>query len=122
MASNRFHNQIKDAIQPGEREEDVAQLIGILAAAKREAPQPTADPESFAATILCILTTPVKTAKYREHASLFRRQFQGVAESGAVRDAFRRSITATLLSAPTAEDAVKQGFENLFVVEAGMGA
>lgn len=116
MSRRRFWNEIITNLQPGENPQDVAAMIDILAAERRNAvgPREGEDEVSFAAAIICIILKPFKPPDYVQKMAQMRTSFRGISASGRLQSSFRSYFTPALLFAPDAQQAFRQGFDVLF--------
>jgi hypothetical protein len=121
MASSGIREEVRNrlkSLRSGESESDVVSLVDILAQARAQAasrPMSSAD-EEYSAKILCIVFDPVKTNLHRDFVQQLRLSFRGVADSEALQNAFKESLTKEILTDVKLETAMDRGPEALFNV------
>jgi hypothetical protein len=122
MPGSSYLERIRARLSPGEDELDVVEMIDLLSQRRakfgRHSP---AESDAFAATILCILARPVKSEGYEREMREIRRAFSGIRHSGETRATFEGSLTPELLTARSADDAIRMGVAQLFAIEVPSG-
>lgn len=98
-------------------EQDARTLVMILATARsKETGQEEVAAEIYAAKVLCFIFDPVKARRtdYPIAMEQLRSSLLGVSKSFEMRSMFRNALTAEVLRAKSAGDAIELGAEKLF--------
>lgn len=113
-SAEQLRNELR--LDHDEDPDDVLMMIDILA---RERQRTLRIPASLkdhrlAGKIICVILDPVKTSVYLETARIFRRRFDGISKSKSTQEVFKKSLDPTVLGVRSIDDAVLQGFQQLF--------
>lgn len=117
MSAEKFYSEIAKKYRD-ENPQDIVMMIEILAEERAKAIGLELSNEiyEFAGIIICVIFAPLKLESYMKEMGEFRSLYRGISESELLQESFRNSITQNLIYAEDANQAIKKGVSNLFVV------
>jgi hypothetical protein len=121
MNARDFHAEISRGLSSGERFEDAAVLVDLVAKARAKGREGDETDYRFALTILCFLWDVGKNEAYQLAVRQMRQTYRGIADSDELRTACAKSIAPELIDSRSIDEALRKPVERLFVPETSGG-